>query len=415
MSEIVVYRKRKETLKKWDLTYNPFSGRPPEPRLLSQIFTGREREMSLAMPTVLEVPRNLLIYGVFGVGKTVFILETLRKLKEIDNPLVIYTSLIGDTPLDLAKTVLLGLANSLMAEEEEAKRILESAVGIEKAKSMKEQIYSDVKAGIPLLSVKGGVQSAITTTEQVRIEEPRHHINKLLELADRKYERIIIAVDDIEKKEPNAVRRILVEARDILFSNCSFILTGHPLGVTRDIYTSALRVFDKKIELKPLLSTELRKIVVNYLNIARKEKSEEIKPFTEEVLSWIIEKSYGIPGVLNSICFRVLDAGATAGFKEIGENELPKITEEVEKDIYLEITPEVRYILEVLGESGGLSEDTSLEVLDRLKVHTFMEAIPIVENLVQNDLLVKLEDERGIKYVLNPLAEKIIPSKSKRR
>ena len=411
MSEIDVYRKREETLKKWGLIYNPFSGRPPELKQLSQIFVGREREMSLAIPTVLEVPRNLLVYGVFGVGKTVFILETLRKLKEIDNPLVIYTSLIGDKPLDFAKTVLLGLANSLRSEYKEANRILESMVGIEQAKSMKEEIYGGVKAGIPLLGVKGGIQSVITTTEQMRIGEPRFYIHKLMELANQKYERTIIAVDDIEKKEPDAVRRILVEARDILFSDCSFIITGHPLGVTRDIYTSALRVFDKKIELKPLPSKDLRKIVVNYLNIAREEKSEEIKPFTEEALSWIMDKSYGIPGVLNTICFRVLDAAATGGFEKIGEKELFEAIKEVEKDIYLEITPEMRYILEVLGESGGLSEDTSFEVLDRLGVHTFLEAIPILENLVQNDLLVKLEDERGLKYVLNPLVEKLIPSK----
>ena len=414
MSEIYSYTERRQTLKKWGLAYNPFSSRPPEPRLISQIFTGREREMSLAIPTVLETPRNLLLYGVFGVGKTIFILELLRKLEQIDNTLVVYTSLTGDTPIDFAKSVLLGLANRMMAEDEEAEKILESVVGIETVQGMGEQSYEGLKIGIPgVMGAKGGIQSSITTTEQMRISEPRYYIGKLLELANQKYKQVIIAIDDIEKKEPNTVRRILIESRDILFYNCSFILTGHPLGITKDIYTSALGVFDRKIELKPLLSGDLRKIVVNYLNIAREEESQEIKPFTEESLSWISEKSYGIPRVLNSICFRVFDAAATAGFENISEKELSKIMEEVEKDIYLEISPEVRHILEVLGESGEISEDTSLEVLDRFYVHTFMEAIPILENLVQNDFLVKLEDEKGIKYVLNPLVESLITTPPK--
>lgn len=404
-----ILKKRKESFKRWGLESNPFFNRPPEPKLLKKIFTGRKKELAIAISTVHEKSRNLLAYGLFGIGKTVFVLETLRELKEADNVLVIYTSLIGDTPSDFAKTILLALTKSLSEEEDkEAAELLDSIVGVERIESTADQTYDGVKIGLPggIFGVKGGLQSAITSSEQIKIAEPRYYIDKLIKKANQKYNRVVIAIDDLEKKDPSAVRRILIEARDILFYDCSFILTGHPLGVTRDIYTSTLRVFERQIHLKSLSEPELNQIVINYLNTARHEEKQDPYPFTEEALSIIKKKSNGSPGLLNLICYRVLDAAAMRGFEEIDKASLVQCLEEIKEDMYYEISLEMRYLLEVVRETGEFSEDTSLGNLRRLGVTTFTDAIPKLEKLVQADLLIKLEDKGGIRYIISPLLEK---------
>lgn len=386
---------------------NPFFNRPPEPNLLKKIFTGRKKELSLAIPTVYESSRNLLVYGLFGIGKTVFVLETLRELQEAANVLTIYTSMIGDTPSDFAKTTLLALTNALSQEDKEAAELLNSIIGIERIGSTTDQTYDGIKVGLPggILGIKGGMQSAVTTSEQIKIAEPRYYIDKFIKKANQKYDRVIIAVDDLEKKDPSAVRRILVESRDILFYDCSFILTGHPLGVTRDIYTSTLRVYERSIYLDILPKPELNQIVINYLNSARDEEEQAPDPFTEEALSILKGKSYGSPGLLNLICYRVLDVAATEGFEVINNETLAQCLEEIKEEMYREISLEIRHLLEVVRETGEFSEDTSFDKLRRLNVTTFTDAIPKLEELVQRDVLIKLEDKRGIKYIISPLLE----------
>lgn len=402
-----ILKKRRETFEKWGLKRNPFFNRPPEPDLLKKIFTGRKKELAQAIPTVYESSRNLLVYGLFGIGKTVFVLETLRELQEAANVLTIYTSMIGDTPSDFAKTILLALTNALSQEDNEAAELLDSIIGVERIESTTDQTYNGIKVGLPggILGIKGGMQSAITTSEQIKIAEPRYYIDKFIKKANQKYDRVIIAVDDLEKKDPGAVRRILVESRDILFYDCSFILTGHPLGVTRDIYSSALRVYERSIYLDSLPKPELNQIVINYLNSARDEEAQVTDPFTEDAISLLKEKSYGNPGLLNLICYRVLDVAATEGFVVINNETLAQCLEEIKEEMYREISLEIRHLLEVVRETGEFSEDTSFDKLRRLNVTTFTDAIPKLEELVQRDVLIKLEDKRGIKYLISPLLE----------
>ncbi|RLC66095.1 MAG: hypothetical protein DRI48_05475 [Chloroflexi bacterium] len=63
----------RQTLNRWGLSDVPFRATPPEdPTELSRIFHGREKELEVALPALYE-GRNVLVRGIWGVGKTTFI------------------------------------------------------------------------------------------------------------------------------------------------------------------------------------------------------------------------------------------------------------------------------------------------------------------------------------------------------
>ena len=69
------------TLRRWGLSDIPFSPTPPEDlKELSRLFYGRQAELELALPALYE-GRNVLVRGLWGVGKTVFIRYLLHRLK----------------------------------------------------------------------------------------------------------------------------------------------------------------------------------------------------------------------------------------------------------------------------------------------------------------------------------------------
>ena len=79
MSSIARYR---ETLHQWGLTDVPFRATPPEdPEELSRVFYGRWHELDLALPVLYE-GRNVLVRGLWGVGKTAFIVRLLHRLQQ---------------------------------------------------------------------------------------------------------------------------------------------------------------------------------------------------------------------------------------------------------------------------------------------------------------------------------------------
>lgn len=68
------------------------------------------------------------------------------------------------------------------------------------------------------------------------------------------------------------------------------------------------------------------------------------------------------------------------------------------------LTSEDYYVLDLVLEKGVLSDATAtLEDLERLKVKEFNEIMPILEKLVQLDLLRRLPAERATEYAPTPM------------
>ncbi|MGK7874712.1 MAG: hypothetical protein AB4426_15835 [Xenococcaceae cyanobacterium] len=68
------------------------------------------------------------------------------------------------------------------------------------------------------------------------------------------------------------------------------------------------------------------------------------------------------------------------------------------------LTPEDYYVLELVLEKGILSDETiTLTDLERAKVQEFNEILPILEKLIQMDLIRRLPTERAAEYEPTPL------------
>lgn len=139
-----------ETLRRWELTGVPFRATPPEaPTELSRVFYGRQRELDLALPTLYE-GRNVLVRGLWGVGKTAFILYLLHRLQQEvaaldERMLILYVGRFpGETSEALYKALLLPLSETLADEEPEARRVRDLLSGLQVAHSRQLQVEGKV-------------------------------------------------------------------------------------------------------------------------------------------------------------------------------------------------------------------------------------------------------------------------------
>ncbi len=142
----------------------------------------------------------------------------------------------------------------------------------------------------------------------------------LLEVAQDQYERVILAIDDLDKKEPRAVQDMLDDATDLLRrgqGKRGFLLTGRFTSALQDISGQILGLFSEAITLPRMNADELHHIAVNYLNTARERPSGEVLPFTSEVISQIAQYAYCIPRQFNLICEKVMRRGAMDGVEQI--------------------------------------------------------------------------------------------------
>jgi hypothetical protein len=144
---------------------------------------------------------------------------------------------------------------------------------------------------------------------------------------------------------------------------------------------------------------------VNYFNTVRAEPNPTPAPLTEDVIQEIGAKAYGIPRQFNLICEKMLRAAARHRYSKIDQEAFAACFEELRDDVGLTMTPEVRHILHVAQKVGGFSEDLDDEILDQLGVTTFVELLPAVNYLIQNDLMIRLDYERGIRYIPSSLVK----------
>lgn len=277
MSSSAITRYR-ETLHRWGLTDVPFRATPPEdPAELSRIFYGREKELDVALPTLAE-GRNVLVRGIWGVGKTAFIRYLLHRLqREIaalgEQMLILYIGRFpGETSEALYRALLLPLSEIMSDVEPKAKRIWETLSGLRITHSRQLQVEGEVD--LQLVSLGGSWERG--SEECVEIQNVYPVLLDLLDIAQGRYGQVIIAVDDLDKKTPLAVQDIIGDATDLLRrgeGKRSFLLTGRFTSALRDISGQMLGLFSETITLPRMSTEELRHIAVNYLNTARQRPS----------------------------------------------------------------------------------------------------------------------------------------------
>ena len=403
MSSIARYR---ETLRRWGLTDVPFRAAPPEDAVaLSRIFYGRQRELDLALPALYE-GRNVLVRGLWGVGKTAFILYLLHRLQQEtavlgEQMLILYLGRFpGETSEALYKALLLPLSGALAGIEPEAHCVWDVLSGLQVTHS--RQIQVEGKVDLQLVSLGGSWEQG--KEEGWQLQNVYTVLLRLLDVAQEQYGRVILAVDDLDKKEPRAVQDLLEDATDLLRrgqGKRGFLLTGRFTSALQDVSGRMLGLFSEVITLPRMSTDDLYHIAVNYLNTARERPSGEIMPFSPEVIAQIADYAYHIPRQFNLICEKVMRRGAMGGVEQIDEQIFRTLWRMVQSEFALELTPDIRRLLYVARRSGGLSSDIDDAALEQLGVETFVELLPMLKSL-EGDLLIRQEDGRLLPSALVP-------------
>jgi len=306
----------------------------------------------------------------------------------------------GETTEALYKALLLPLSEALADIDPEAQRVWDVLSGLQITCS--RQLQVEGKVDLQLVSLGGSWERG--QEEGWRLQNVYTVLLHLLDVAQQQYGRVILAVDDLDKKDPRAVRDLLEDATDLLRrgqGRRGFLLTGRFTSVLQDISGQMLGLFSEIITLPRMSTDDLYHIAVNYLNTVRKRPSGDVMPLTPEVVAQIAEYAYHIPRQFNLISEKVMRRGAMEGVGQIEERAFSTLWRMVQDEFSLELTPEIRQLLYVARRSGGLSVDIDDAALEQLGVETFVELLPVLKSL-EGDLLIRQEDGRLLPSALVP-------------
>jgi hypothetical protein len=401
----------------------PFRVEPPidDARQLARLFTGRQAELSRVILPLYN-GRNILVRGMLGVGKSAFILQVLHELDaqakaagEKILPIYIYHFYGGNTD-DFYRLVLYALSGILADRDDEAKGVQDALRGLKVTASRSKGVSG--KAGVHIFQVaeaKVGIEVGRETSREFTLENPHYFVDEFLKRAIKRFGRLVIAVDDLDKAQPENVRLIqmmLQGAMPLLRSDkCAFILTGLTLPLAHmaafDLYGSMLGLFDEAIQLNVLSPDELRTIAIKTLSLVRRQERDDPYPFDEEAIAEAATRSNGIPRPFNVICARVLEQAALREIELIDRDAFAACYEAVQMGVSDEVTPQMRSVLAIASRTpGGFSPEMPDEALDELGFTTFVELMPLAEYLVANDLMIRQEYEGGVRYIVADLASR---------
>ncbi|MCD4782095.1 MAG: ATP-binding protein [Candidatus Omnitrophica bacterium] len=392
----------------WGLREIPFSESVSPSRIteLHEVFTGRETELRKVLNLLKGQERKrILIYGWAGIGKTAFILEILGVLqRKAKDTLTAYISLPPETDLATAALIALALA---MDNDEWAQQQL-NQMGLPPINPV---THNTTEIKMDIFGIGGRIEK-----EESNITPPKFpslSFEGLLNRALSKYSRVVIAIDDVDKQDPARVRQLLHDAQGMLKSDVCFILTGHPSGITRDILTSERGLFDLTLKLEELDMSTTYQMLINYLNSVRPKNSRydyedprSINPFTQEAAQTLCKRSGGVPRWLNRLGNYVLLKAAELQADLITTDVLQQGLEYANQQLrgQQNLTPEDYYVLDLVLEKRILSDATiTITDLERVKVKEFSEILPVLDKLIQFDLVRRLPTEHTSDYEATPM------------
>lgn len=415
-----------EILREWDLEdIPPFRGVPGSIKELMQVFVDREDAMKTAK-YILSIGENILVRGMSGMGKTAFIMATLHQMEQQGDVLgrpvlpIHIRQFTGGTREDFYRVVLYGLAKQLGPRYKRAREILHALTGEQITKGRSRGLSGSIEVQVPqLFAAKGGGEIGSEESRVLRIDDPTHFVDELLDAAIKKmkYHRVIIAADDLEKN-PNqgSIKAMFESALDLLRDNrCGFILTGRRLTILQDVYhsSSGLDIYNEEIPLNPLSSDELRLIAVRTLNLVRPRPDEaSTHPFAESVVETMASKTFGIPRQFILLCGAILRLAFLNCENEITPEVFERLFEDYQDELKdSDVPPDIRRILYLGLQQGGfsISKDAELDkVFEIIGITTLRQFIDFADNLVQQDLLQRFTDDCGeVLYRLAPGIEKL--------
>jgi len=407
---------------RFGLKSNPFILSPyGDIERVAKIFVGRDEEIEKAIVSCLEEPRNILIYGMFGIGKSAFILKLLYEFANATNirSITSYSYLGEATPKGFIAQASLALATALSGNKkaEQYKKIL---LGTSRVKEVGKEISGEVEGGVLVLKGKGGGKLAFTTTEimETSLDQMKLQVifKQLVIESKRKADRIIIAIDEMDKRSAAKAQEIIAECRGFLHEPVSFILTtslrsmiyrADEIGKElNDIYSTFYGAFDEKIEIKPFSITDLsvfEELVKKTLGAVRNSGFKKgISPFTIDGIEFIAKRSHGIPRVFNRICRDVLDTAWRLKLKQINSGAVKYCFKRRGKEIINNLPKKQRKLIDLINKRKGILKRVDDQLVKQYKAKNKQAVYRQLGFLVQNDKVIRLETEEGTSYEVIP-------------
>jgi type II secretory pathway predicted ATPase ExeA/Holliday junction resolvase-like predicted endonuclease len=384
--------RRTEVLSAGNLTVNPFTRTEPSEDVIDRVFVGRSQQIREAAFRVLDRPRNLLVTGGFGLGKTTFIRKLLRELQGSQKIrfLTGYAPLRSDTPQGLQLAALSALAEGALLSTPPGSELHSYARDVQEE----------------LSRVEGG------TTESLRVPDIR--FREGLKLANAMFRRVVIAIDEIDKRDPQTVQSIVMGSRYFLDLEASFILTGRFLDAFSDIRASLLAAFDHRIELEAFTPEECEEILRRNLQIAREvpEPAPTLRPFQREVVDAITQRANGLPRPLNLMADAALEQAvwdAVEAKVEALEVTLPHLEKALGREgnlVFNKVGVEAREMLARIFQRNGYVAGAELDMLSPKGGQP--EAIRTLDDLTRQDAVLRLSATEGPAFALTPTVKRTL-------
>lgn len=378
---------------------NPFVKTEPKGPLIDQVFIGRERELREAAMAVVDRPRNVLVVGGYGYGKTTFVRKLLRELTGAKR----HTFLTGYAPLRQ-----------------------DSAAGFQLAAlaAFAEGALALAPPGSPLHDFARGVRDELARLEERPGDRlaPDLRFRDGLQLAEAHgVERVVLAIDELDKRDAQVVQSVLMGSRFFLDLDASFVLTGRLLDVFADVRSSLLAAFDKRVELGLFTPEESRLVIERNLAAARRdpELEDRYRPFTEEAVTATVDRARGMPRPINLMAYAALEQGlgeVHTGAASAVQIDLAVLHRALQREgnlIFNRVTAEARSLLEHVFRRAGYVSGADLDAL--APADGVLKAIRDPDDLSREDAVLRLEGTEGAAFAVSPPVEIAIRDREHRR
>lgn len=391
--------RRHALLKACNLQRNPFSKTEPKADAIDRVFVGREAELRDAAWRVYDGPRNLLVVGGYGYGKTTFVRKLLRELRmtETVSFLTGYASLQHDSPDGFRLAALTALVEGALDVAQPGTRLHEFAMTTREELARLEPEARGPR--VPDLLFRDGL---------ALVREAGIH-------------RAIIAIDEIDKRDAQVVQGVVMGARSLLDTEASFILTGRYMDVFADIRSSLLAAFDHRIELELFTPEELVEILRRNLAVIRQQPEEtpSLAPFESSVVDTIVAQSRGMPRPLNLMAYSALEellqtqTSLPAEALRVTPEHLDRALQREGNLIYNGLGESERALLAKIFRRTGYVSGAELSQLN--PVEGLPGVVRELEQLSREDALLRLEASTGPAFQLSPPVEHSLQELQRRR
>lgn len=390
--------RRQDVLALGNLRENPFPKAEPPAELLDRVFVGREVELRRVATQTVDRPRNVLVIGGYGLGKTTFLRKLLAEMAAARRVVWLtgYAPLRRDSPEGLCYAALDALSEGALAwirrrpdPAAEALQPLYTWASRLRGELRRLEADSDGQS-MPDIALREGLEAARQAGAG----------------------RVVLAIDEIDKRDAAVVQNIVMGARHVLDLPASFLLTGRRLDVLSDAHASELAAFDDRVELHPFSPAQLREIGHRNLATARldTDEADPLRPFDPAAFEEIVTNARGLPRPLNLMLYAALEQAIDEATHQ--EAPTPLVVRPAHLRaalvhegnlIYNELGADARALLNALFKRRGYVSGADLDTLEVGADPT--QVRQRLERLSQQDALLVREGAEGVAFVVSPTVE----------